>query len=137
MRYAVLSRRSVVAGILSLLACNGELVMTTHGSCLANPQLLVVPGAMPVFTWPESCGFSSLQVVFVTSPSVNTQVVWSIAVPQQTRIGSSIQYGTAPAGATVRQPPRALVSGQLYRVSVVHAIGSGGMFVQSEATFRQ
>ena len=137
MRYAVLTRRSVVAGVLSILACNGELVMTTHGSCLANPQLLVVPGAMPVFTWPESCGFSSLQVVFVTSPSVNAPVMWSIAVPQQTRIGSSIQYGSTPAGATVRQSPRALVPGGLYRVSVLHAIGRDGFYVQSEATFRQ
>jgi hypothetical protein len=136
MKYAVMARSSFVAGVLSVMACNGELVMTTHGSCLANPQLLVVSGSTPVFTWPDGCGFSSLQVVMVSSPSVNTSVVWSFSV-SQARVTPSIAYGSAPVGATIRQSPRALVSGQLYRVSVLHSIGRDGLMVQSEATFRQ
>ena len=119
-----------------LMACNGEIALSTHNSCLVHPQLLVIPGAMPVFTYPPECGLSSLHVVMVTSSTTSTQVVWSFTVSGQTMVASSIRYGSAPVGATVQQQPRALVRGQVYRVSVVYSAGRDGFF-GSEATFTQ
>jgi len=132
MRYLA---RIVFASII-LVACNGELALSTHNSCLVHPQLLVIPGANPVFTYPPECGLSSLHVVMVTSSTTSTQVVWSFTVSGQAMVASSIRYGSAPAGATVQQQPRALVHGQVYRVSVVYGGGGNGFF-GSEATFTQ
>mgnify|MGYP001060183000 CR=1 FL=1 len=92
MRYVA---RIVFASII-LLACNGEIALSTHNSCLVHPQLLVIPGAMPVFTYPPECGLSSLHVVMVTPSTTSTQVVWSFTVSGQTMVASSIRYGSAP-----------------------------------------
>ena len=107
MRYLA---RTILASIV-LLACNGEIALSTHNSCLVHPQLLVIPGAMPVFTYPPECGLSSLHVVMVTSSTTSTQVVWSFTVSGQTMVASSIRYGSAlPIGNKSMSPPRKLYS---------------------------
>jgi hypothetical protein len=135
MNAASFYRSCVAASILTALACTGSTAGIVEG-CNQNVEVTVLPGANPSFAWSPSCGMSSLSVVTVPSaPGVNEEAMWAFSVPENSPIGPTIHYGSAPKGATVWVEPRALVAGVTYRVRVGLTIGGDGLLGHGDRVF--
>ena len=125
----------VIAPFLAALSCRGPSSVSPE-ACNRDVQVAVVPGANPVFSWSPACGVSSLSVVTVPSTAgVNEESVWGFSVPEKNPIGPAIQYGIAPAGATVWTKPHALVAGATYRVRVMQTVGGDVLVGSGERLF--
>lgn len=130
-------RIAIGAAACLSLSCND-----TTGSVACTDEIVTVSvsgGLEPVFTWSPACGMASIQVQPDT-PNAGGWAIYSGQHSAENPLGSGIRYGHRPSLAVEPAPPRPLVSGVAYTVSVARWVadghGSGALFIAGSATFR-
>jgi hypothetical protein len=94
--------------------------------CGHDVSASVSPGLTPTITWARACGIGAISIVRQWQDSLGSgmsEAVWAIETSNEADLlVPPITYGVVPPGFHVVWPPKALVAGQSYNVTLeVHS----------------
>ena len=92
-------------------------------------------GKIPLFDWASGCGVAILAVETVPPMGAAPVLMWGIYTSETRPFKPTITYGIVPKGATSPSPPRTLVQGVTYKVSVIQTLGLDVSVARGGRTF--
>lgn len=109
-----------IALALSALVTGCGTTTEPLAACSTLVTVTVSGGTAPIINWTPACGAERLVVVRPLAPGfgiVGEESLWVI-VSGDRLIEPGVRYGARPRGTVLETPPRELVAGQTYAVSV-------------------